>query len=110
MFQAVPSLHAGENVRLFIREHWMMLFLKFLIVGFLLAVHVGVFGYGIPTYAPAFLEGDTGIVVSMLSKAYLAILVLFGFLIWVFYYLTLVVITGAKETESLVSTTVRTRC
>lgn len=96
MFQSVPNLHEGEQVCLFVREHWFNLFLKYLIVAFLFAVHVAVFNYAIPNYLPGLLEGDYGVVVEAISALYLAILVLFAFLLWLFYYLTLVVLTSLR--------------
>ncbi len=90
-----PSQLEDEQINLVVREHWIFLILRFLIVVFLFALLLAFQAY-FPNYVPALFEGQAGKIVTLFTQIYTLGLIMASFLIWVFYYLNIQVITNIR--------------
>src|SRR6185369_12372368 len=98
MRRLFPSQQTGETIHLVVREHWFYLLLRLLVVVFLFALLLAFQTY-VPTVAPALFVGTAGMVISLASQLYLLGLGLTVFLIWVFYYLNIQIITDLRVVD-----------
>ncbi len=90
-----PSQLDTETVHLMVREHWMALFLKLLVWVFF-ATALVLFNRFAGQYLPAIFEGLWGNITSLGIQAYSLFLTLALFLIFVFYYLNVQIITDIR--------------
>lgn len=104
-----PSQQEGEEIYLVVREHWFHLLLKLLVWVFFAAALV-MFDLFAQAYLPGLFEGRFGQVTRLFSQIYTLFLVLSLFLIYIFYYLNIQVITNIRvvdiDQEGLFSHTV----
>lgn len=90
-----PSQQETEQIYLVVREHWYHLFLKTLVWAFFGVVLV-LFKRYAQTYVPGLFEGQIGQTTSLFIQVYVLFLVLSLFLILIFYYLNMQVITNIR--------------
>ncbi|MEK7161996.1 MAG: PH domain-containing protein [Patescibacteria group bacterium] len=90
-----PSQLETETVYLVVREHWVALFLKFLVWVFF-AVALVLFNRFAGAYVPAIFEGSWGNITMLGVQIYTLFLTLALFLIFVFYYLNIQIITNIR--------------
>ncbi|MBI5530780.1 MAG: PH domain-containing protein [Candidatus Doudnabacteria bacterium] len=90
-----PSQLESETVYLVVREHWVSLVLKTLVWVFFAAALV-LFNRFAATYLPGILEGVWGTVTGLFVQVYTLFLALALFLIFVFYYLNVQIITNIR--------------
>lgn len=95
MHKLFPSQLDTEQVFLVIRQHWFFLFSKLLIVGLLIVIGLSARIFG-PTLAPFLFEGDFGLVTALVFHTFWLMVALSTFLIFVFYYLHLQIITNIR--------------
>jgi hypothetical protein len=93
-----PSQLETENIFLVVREHWFHLFLKLLVWVFFAFVLVFFEHLG-KIYTPALFEGTAGQTTSLFVQVYTVFLVLSLFLILVFYYLNIQIITDIRVVD-----------
>lgn len=93
-----PSQQEGEEIYMVIREHWVHLLLKILVWVFFAVVLV-LFNRFAHTYVPGLFEGRFGQITLLFTQVYTLFLVLSLFLIFVFYYLNLQVITNLRVVD-----------
>lgn len=90
-----PSQLADEEIYMVVREHWFHLFLKTLVWIFFAAILV-MFNRFAKTYLPGLFEGFSGQVTQLFIQVYTLFLTLSLFLIFIFYYLNLQIITNIR--------------
>ncbi|HVY68137.1 MAG TPA: PH domain-containing protein [Patescibacteria group bacterium] len=90
-----PSQLEDETIYLVVREHWFHLFLKILVWAFFAAVLI-MFNRFAQTYLPGLLEGNLGQITRLFVQVYTLFLTLSLFLIFVFYYLNVQIITNIR--------------
>src|SRR5439155_884658 len=95
MRKLFPSQLENEQIRLVVREHWIFLVLRMLVVILLFAFLLAFQAY-VPLYVPALFEGQAGKIVTLFTQVYTLGLLMATFLIWVFYYLNIQVITNIR--------------
>jgi len=95
MHKLFPSQLEEEKIYLVVRAHWMRLALR-LLMWLLFVVLLIVANRGLNNSYPLLLEGKTGDIISLLRQIYVLFLVLSLFLIWVFYYLNVQIITDRR--------------
>jgi hypothetical protein len=93
-----PSQQEGETIYLVVREHWVPLFFRVLVWIFFAAVLVlfNIFGRA---YLPQLFTGTFGQVTLLFTQVYTLFLTLSLFLIFVFYYLSIQIITSIRIVE-----------
>jgi hypothetical protein len=90
-----PSQQDDETIYLVVREHWFVLFLQFLVWVFFAAALI-VFNRFAQANLPNLYIGITGEVTLLFTQVYSLFLALSLFLIWVFYYLNVQIITNMR--------------
>jgi len=98
MHKLFPSQQEGEQIYLVVREHWFHLFLKVLVWAFFAAVLI-MFNRFFGANLPALFEGSWGQTTSLFTQVYTLFLVLSLFLIFVFYYLNVQIITSLRVVD-----------
>jgi len=93
-----PSQLETEKIYLVVREHWFYLFLKIVVWGFFAAALV-LFNRFANEYLPNLFIGSFGQVTLLFTQVYTLFLVLSLFLIFVFYYLSLQIITDIRVVD-----------
>jgi hypothetical protein len=95
MHKLFPSQLDDEKIYLVVRAHWFHFFQKILAWLILVAALILFQRFG-RTTAPALFEGELGQVTALFTQVYVMILVLSLFLLFVFYYLNIQVITNIR--------------
>ena len=90
-----PSQLEEETIYLVVREHWIHFFLKVLVWLFFAAVLI-LFNRFVPRYVPGLFEDTAGQVTHLFTQVYTLFLALSLFLIFVFYYLNIQIITNIR--------------
>lgn len=90
-----PSQLDEEKIYLVLREHWFRLFLKLLAWGVAAGFLAGFQFYG-PQIVPGLFSGDIAPVTKLFEQVYFMIILLSLFLIVVFYYLNMQIVTGIR--------------
>jgi hypothetical protein len=93
-----PSQQPGEQIYIVVREHWVLLALKLLVWIVFLVVAILFFQFA-PAAFPDLFKDQALVIVNIFSQVYALILVLSLFLIFVFYYLNIHIITNLRVVE-----------
>jgi Bacterial PH domain len=93
-----PSQMDDETIYLVVREHWVHLLLKILVWVFFAAVLV-LFNHFSQSTFPALTQGILGQGTLLVIQVYTMLLVLSLFLIFVFYYLNIQIITSIRVVD-----------
>ncbi len=93
-----PSQLDTEEIFLVVREHWFHLFLKILVWLFF-AVALVLFNRFAQANLPTLFEGTFGQITQLFTQVYTLFLVLSLFLIFVFYYLSIQIITSIRVVD-----------
>jgi hypothetical protein len=95
MHKLFPSQQENEVIYLVLRQHWFILFTRLLVWFFFVAVLLG-FQRFVQPVAPGLFEGTAGQVVSLFVQVYNLFLLLSLFLIWLFWYLNIQIISNLR--------------
>jgi len=98
MHKLFPSQIEGEEIFLVVREHWFHLLLKILAWLFF-AVALVVFNIAGQSGLPLLFEGTWGQITLLFMEIYLLFLALSLFLIFIFYYLNIHIITSIRVVD-----------
>src|SRR5579872_5539208 len=98
MRRLFPSQRDDEQIYLVVREHWVHLFLKFLIWVFFAAMLV-LFNRYAGANVPGLFEGPWGQITKLFTQIYTLFLALSLFLIFVFHYLNIQIITNLRVVD-----------
>jgi hypothetical protein len=90
-----PSQQEGEEIYLVVREHWVHLLLKILVWLFFAAALI-LFNRYAKVNLPQLFEDRMGQITQIFTQVYTLFLSLSLFLIWVFYYLNIQIITNLR--------------
>jgi hypothetical protein len=95
MHKLFPSQMEDEEIYLVVREHWVNLFLKVVVWMFFAAMLI-LFNRYAKEGIPALFEGTWGQVTLLFTQIYTLFLSLSLFLIFVFYYLNIQIVTNLR--------------
>lgn len=95
MVKLFPSQQEGEHIYLVVREHWFHFALKVLIWLIFVAAFF-LFKLYMPPLLPGLFAGTIGQVTSLFEQVYGIFLIVVIFLLWVFYYLNIQIITNLR--------------
>lgn len=90
-----PSQQEDETVYMVVREHWVHLMLK-LCVWLFFAAALILFNRYVPEYLPQLFEDRWGMITQLFVQVYTMFLALSLFLIWLFYYLNIQIVTSVR--------------
>jgi ABC-type multidrug transport system fused ATPase/permease subunit len=90
-----PGQQNNEQIYLIVREHWIFLLLRWLVIVVLFLLLFAFQTYG-PEFAPGLFEGTAGRVVTLFSQVFIMMLVAGIFLVWVLYYLNMQIVTDLR--------------
>ncbi len=93
-----PSQLEGEKIYLVVREHWVHLLFKVFVWGFF-AVALVLFNRYAQIYVPLLFVGSFGQVTLLFTQVYTLFLSLSLFLIFVFYYLNIQIVTNIRVVD-----------
>ena len=93
-----PSQQEDETIYLVVREHWVHLLLK-IIVWFFFAAVLALFNRYTQNSFPQLTQGQFGQGLLLMTQIYIMLLVLSLFLIFVFYYLNIQIITSIRVVD-----------
>lgn len=95
MHKLFPSQLDDEHIYLVVRAHWVRLALK-LIMWLIFVIFLMLFNFYAKESFPGLFEGRTGEITSLFTQLYTLFLVLALFLIWIFYYLNVQIVTDRR--------------
>ena len=95
MHKLFPSQQEGEKIYLVVRQHWFYLFLKILVWAFFAAALI-LFNRFATANLPGLFEGTWGQLTLLFTQIYTLFLALSLFLVFVFYYLNIQIITNLR--------------
>lgn len=98
MHKLFPSQLVNETIHLVVREHWFNLFLKILVWAFFAVVLI-LFNRFASNYLPVLFEGTFASITLLFVQVYTLFLTLSLFLIFVFYYLNIQVVTNLRVVD-----------
>lgn len=93
-----PSQQEEETIYLVVREHWFHFFLKLLVWLFFAAALI-LFNRYVPAYVPLMFDGRAGMITHLFIQVYTLFLALSLFLIYIFYYLNIQIITNIRVVD-----------
>lgn len=93
-----PSQEENEAILLVLREHWLHLLLKILVVAFFTALLL-IFNRYAAANLPGLFLGTAGQALALLEEIYSLLILLTLFLITVFYYLNIGIITNIRVVD-----------
>ncbi len=95
MHKLFASQLDNEHIYLVIRQHWFFLVTRLAVIGILIVVGVAARVFG-PELAPFLFEDELGIITGLVFHTYWLVVLLSTFLIVIFYYLHLQIITDVR--------------
>ncbi|MEK7617990.1 MAG: hypothetical protein AAB410_02490 [Patescibacteria group bacterium] len=95
MHKLFPSQLEDEKIYIVVRQHWVVL-LKKLFIWFMFAAALVLFRRYGGVWLPGLFEGSIGAVTKLFLQVYTIFLTLSLFLIWLFYYLNVQIITDRR--------------
>lgn len=95
MHKLFPSQLEDEKIYIIVRQHWVVL-LKKLFIWFMFAATLVLFRRYGEAWLPGLFEGSVGAVTTLFLQVYTVFLTLSLFLIWLFYYLNVQIITDRR--------------
>jgi hypothetical protein len=98
MHKLFPSQHEDEKIFIVVREHWVRFFFR-LAIWLMFAAALLVFNRYAPDFLPGLFEDLAGDVTSLLRQVYTLFLAASLFLLWVFYYLNMQIVTDRRVVD-----------
>lgn len=95
MHKLFPSQLETEKIYLVLRAHWIILFFRTLIWSMFVAALI-LFNIYAPTFLPGLFEGSFANITKLFIQVYTLFLTLSLFLVWLFYYLNMQIITDRR--------------
>jgi hypothetical protein len=90
-----PGQQEDEKIYMVLRQHWFVLFLKFIIWLFFAAILV-VIDWAINTYVPSIKTTVYMDYINLFKSVYLLFLVLGLLILWIMYYLNMQIVTSER--------------
>ncbi len=98
MHKLFPSQQENEVIYLVVRQDWFILFSRLLVWFFFVAILLA-FQRFVQPAAPGLFEGSAGQVLSLFLQIYNLFLLLSLFLIWLFWYLNIQIISNLRVVD-----------